>query len=86
MMVYKSLKVVSIYDKDRYTPQGARAGREFNKLLQEVRHCQGGWGHFLDHPPIFGQITEFWFLKKINFFDFGGSLKTFLTPKDLICP
>ena len=31
--------------------QGARAGRGFNELHQEVHHCLGGWGHSLDHPP-----------------------------------
>ena len=36
--------------------------------------------------PMFGQITEFGFFEKINFFDFGGPQKTFLTPKNLIWP
>ena len=40
-------------------------------------------GPFSKLPAMFGQITEFGFFEKIFFFDFGGYLKTFLTPKDL---
>ena len=32
--------------------------------------------------PMFGQITEVGFFKKIIFFDFGGPKKTFLTPQN----
>ena len=67
-------------------PQGARGGRGFNELHQEVRHRQGGWGHSLDHPPCLDKSQNSIFFEKINFFDSGGSLKTFLTPQDLIWP
>ena len=43
--------------------QGARAGMGFNKLLREVRHRQGGWGHSLDHPLCLdkSQNLGFWY-------------------------
>ena len=59
--------------------QGARAGRGFNELNQEVQHHQGGWGHSLNHPPCSDKSRNSGFLRKSIFFDFGGSLKTFLT-------
>ena len=47
--------------------QGARAGRGFNELLQEVRHRQGGWGHSLDHPPYSDKSQNLGFLRKSIF-------------------
>ena len=57
--------------------QGARAGMGFNKLLQEVRHRQGGWGHSLDHPPYLDKSQNSDFLRK-SFFLMGGPKKLYL--------
>ena len=65
---------------DGRTPQGARAGREFNKLLQEVRHCQGGWGHSLDHPPCSDKSQNSGFLRKSIFLILGAP-KNFFDPQ-----
>ena len=43
------------------------AGRGFNELHQEVRQCQGGWGHSLDHPPCSDKSQNSGFLKKSIF-------------------
>ena len=41
--------------------QGARAGRGLNKLHQEVRRRQGGWGHSLD--PGFPNVSGKYFFQ-----------------------
>ena len=51
--------------------QGLRAGRGFNELYQEVRHHQGGWGHFLDHPPCSDKSQNSGFLRKSIFLILG---------------
>ena len=70
-------------------PQGARAGRGFNELNQEVRHHQGGWGYSLDHPHVQTNhgIRFFW---ENQFFRFGGGGRgpqtTISPPQNLIWP
>ena len=60
---------------------------DLRSFIATLGQTPSGWlGQLPWPPPMFGQITEFRFFEKINFFDFGGSLKTFLTPKDLIWP
>ena len=63
--------------------QGARAGWWFNEVNQEVRHHQGGWGHYLDHPPCLDKSQNLGFFEKINIFDFWGPKNLFWPPKTL---
>ena len=66
--------------------QGARAGWWFNELNQEVRHHQGGWGHYLDHPPHVRTNHRIWvFLRKSIFLIFWGP-KKLLSPQNLLWP
>ena len=53
--------------------QGPRSGRGFNELNQEVQHHQGGWGHYLDHPPCSDKSQNLGFLRKSIFCVFGGT-------------
>ena len=58
-----------------YLAQGARAGKGFNKLHQEVQHHHGAWVNSLDHPQCSDKSQSF---EKINFLILGG-------PKKLWC-
>ena len=58
--------------------QGARAGRGFYKLHQEVWHHQGGLGNSLDHPQCSDKSQNQGFFGKIIFLILGDSRRILL--------
>ena len=76
------LHLSSVSDQIRSTQisQWARAWWGFKKLNQEIRHHQGGWAHYLDHPPCSDKSQNLGF-GEINFCNFGGAQKNFFDYK-----